>query len=187
MVIMNLDFDDFKAACTSTQTKAVGKEYLTTFPILITGSRHSSMFTDGFIEAGVTIFTAFREDSFSNKEARHFEVRANDSSAVVLCANDHDPAGPGLTDNQRKMSHGGYLAYGTAGRECAVELMDSNDIGRFIKVMCVYADTTNTTWVRREGRGCSAYEGQAFVFVDPSEKANLTGKVNGILTKHGLV
>ena len=156
------------------------------FPAFITGSQHSDSFVNGDIVAGVTVLSAFREHSYSNKEARAFRIRVNDKGAVVLCREDQDPNDTSLTDHQRANKHGGYIGHGTDARAAVVELMDDVEIGPHIKVMCVYTNTTNPCWLRKNGRGCSAYPGQVFIFVDSSEKEKLHRKIRTIIARYGL-
>ena len=50
---------------------------------------------------------------------------------------------------------GGYLGFGTKGREGVVELMNNDDIGKFVKIVCVYSSTTIQKWIRSGDGACS--------------------------------
>ena len=173
------------AAARRAQATTDDMVYLTTFNVQITGSQHSDTFLSGRIVEDVTLLTAFREMGFSNIQGRPYEVREGDECAVVLCADDQDLNDPDLSCTDRRSKHGGYLGFGTDGRNAVVDLMDNVLIGPYIKIICVYGSVTLSEWIRYGGRGCSAYPGQAFVFVDPSKKANISGSVQRILAGYG--
>ena len=166
------------------QASTDNMSYLTTFNVQITGSQHSDMFLGGKIVADVTLFTAFRERRFSNVQGRPYEVREGDKLAVVLCARGQDPNNPDLSSVDRRSVHGGYLGFGTDGRNAVVDLMDDSDIGPYIEIICVYGSVTLSEWLRVGGRGCSAYPGHVFVYVDPSKKATIRGSVQRILARY---
>jgi hypothetical protein len=178
-------FQSWTDAACRVQATTHDMTYLTTFNVQITGSHHSDMFHSGRIVEDVTLLTAFRERGFSKVQGRPYEVREGDERAVFFCAEDQDPNSPDLSSADRRSKHGGYLGFGTDGRNAVVDLMDDADIGPHIKIICVYGSATLSEWIRVGGRGCSAFPGQAFVYVDPSKKANIAGSVQRILARYG--
>ena len=129
------DFQAWTAAACRAQASIDDMAYLTTFNVQMTGSHHSDMFLSGRILEDVTLLTAFRERGFSIIQGSPYEVREGVECAVVLCTEDQDPNEPNLSSTNRRSKHGGYLGFGTDGRNAVVDLMDDVHIGPYIKII----------------------------------------------------
>ena len=120
-------------------------------------------------------------------EEHSFQVRAGDKNDVVLCAHDQYPSDKTLTQEQKEVAHGGYIAFGTDSRDGLVQLMDDGAIGPYAKIICVYTSVSvsDEKWMHHDGCVHSAYPGKAFIFVERRRTEGLLSRIHGILNDCG--